>query len=265
MVFHPCGREHVDLSLATLLLVKSQPKVALQDDAELQQLTAEYAALRTSQAAASSEAWRLPDKEAGDLQQLVNKRFEAACQDLLRQHEQLGSTEADNARTLNTRCHSKCGPAPSSAMSSCARHLSAAPMMIKLTSLVPRAALAAACPAMQVVLCRVCEVQPAVTSDDRGVCRRCTRSLVAKPALSPRLQQCWLLCCRGDLPEEQAQAYERQRRSFEALQRAAGALADALDRSLPALPEGPAFRMSHGGVSVVHHKVCSNLLRGIVA
>lgn len=62
---------------------------------------------------------------------------------------------------------------------------------------------------------------------------------------------------RGDLPEEQAQAYERQRRSFEALQRAAGALADAVDRSLPLLPQGPAFRMSQGGVSVVLHKVHS--------
>ena len=92
--------------------------------------------------------------------------------------------------------------------------------------------------------------------------------LTAKPLLQPTSLPVAMFmtrpfrCCRGDLPEEQAQAYERQRRSFEALQRAAGSLADALDRSLPALPEGPAFRMSHGGVSIVHHKVSHCLLQG---
>ena len=63
--------------------------------------------------------------------------------------------------------------------------------------------------------------------------------------------------CRGTLPEPIAQAYDRQRRSFEALQRAAGTLADVLDRSLPALPEAAAFRMGPSSVSVVQPRVRS--------
>jgi hypothetical protein len=62
--------------------------------------------------------------------------------------------------------------------------------------------------------------------------------------------------CRGELPEEAAAAYERQRRAFEALQRSAAALAEALDQPLPALPESDVTRTrAAGGVTLVATRV----------
>ncbi|KAK9825703.1 hypothetical protein WJX81_008105 [Elliptochloris bilobata] len=52
---------------------------------------------------------------------------------------------------------------------------------------------------------------------------------------------------RGELSEEAAAAYERQRRAFEALQRTAATLSEALERPLPALPESDVTRMRTGG------------------
>ena len=75
----------------------------VQDDVELEQLTSGYTALQKKLAAASAQAWTLPDLEADKLRQHVDSKFERACQDLMQQHERLGNTEADNARTLNTR------------------------------------------------------------------------------------------------------------------------------------------------------------------
>ena len=67
--------------------------------------------------------------------------------------------------------------------------------------------------------------------------------------------------CRGELPEEAAAAYERQRRTFEALQRSAATLAEALERPLPALPDSDVTRLrAGGGVTIVATRVRSYCL-----
>lgn len=63
--------------------------------------------------------------------------------------------------------------------------------------------------------------------------------------------------CRGDLPEHLAEAFEGQRRAVEAMHRAATALAEPLDRSLPPLPESSLTRTTAGDVSVIVPKVAT--------
>ena len=66
---------------------------------------------------------------------------------------------------------------------------------------------------------------------------------------------------RGELPEEAAAAYERQRRTFEALQRSAATLAEALERPLPALPDSDVTRLrAGGGVTIIATRVRSSCL-----
>ncbi|KAK9907680.1 hypothetical protein WJX75_008040 [Coccomyxa subellipsoidea] len=56
---------------------------------------------------------------------------------------------------------------------------------------------------------------------------------------------------RGELPEEMAAAYEKQHRSFEALQRSLASLAESLERKVPALPETTTRFTGEGSVSIV--------------
>lgn len=68
---------------------------------------------------------------------------------------------------------------------------------------------------------------------------------------------CW---CRGELPEDMAAAYEKQRKGFESLQRLVASLADSLNRPLPHLPEATTRLAPEGGVSLVSKQVgCCNL------
>ena len=66
---------------------------------------------------------------------------------------------------------------------------------------------------------------------------------------------CW---CRGELPEDMAASYEKQRKGFESLQRLVASLADSLNRPLPHLPEATTRLAPEGGVSLVSKQVgCS--------
>lgn len=68
-------------------------------------------------------------------------------------------------------------------------------------------------------------------------------------------------CCRGELPEDMAAAYERQAKGFEALQRSLASLAESLERPLPALPAAATRIVSEGGVHLVPKQqvLCSRL------
>jgi hypothetical protein len=65
---------------------------------------------------------------------------------------------------------------------------------------------------------------------------------------------------RGELPEEMAAAYEKQHRSFEALQRSLASLAESLERKVPALPETTTRFTGEGSVSIVTRQVRLQLL-----
>lgn len=65
---------------------------------------------------------------------------------------------------------------------------------------------------------------------------------------------------RGELPEEMAAAYEKQHRSFEALQRSLASLAKSLEREVPALPETTTRLTGEGSVSIVTRQVRLQLL-----
>ncbi len=60
-----------------------------------------------------------------------------------------------------------------------------------------------------------------------------------------------------------AAAYEKQRRSFEALQKSLASLAESLEREMPALPETTTRFTGEGGVSLVTRQVRSALISSI--
>ena len=61
--------------------------------------------------------------------------------------------------------------------------------------------------------------------------------------------------CRGELPEDMAAAYEKQRKGFESLQRLVASLADSLNRPLPQLQETTTRLTSEGGVTLISKQV----------
>ena len=61
--------------------------------------------------------------------------------------------------------------------------------------------------------------------------------------------------CRGELPEDMASAYEKQRKGFESLQRLVALLADSLNRPLPQLQETTTRLTSEGGVTLITKQV----------
>lgn len=63
------------------------------------------------------------------------------------------------------------------------------------------------------------------------------------------------MCCRGELPDEMAAAYEKQHKSFEALQKSLASLAESLERDMPALPETTTRFTGEGTVSLVTRQV----------
>ena len=70
--------------------------------------------------------------------------------------------------------------------------------------------------------------------------------------LSARMCPC---LCRGELPEDMAAAYEKQRKGFESLQRLVASLGDSLNRPLPQLQEATTRLTSEGGVTLVSKQV----------
>ncbi len=54
-----------------------------------------------------------------------------------------------------------------------------------------------------------------------------------------------------------AAAYEKQHRSFEALQKSLASLAESLEREVPALPETTTRFTGEGAISLVTRQVCS--------
>ncbi|DBA81963.1 TPA: hypothetical protein ACH3X1_007672 [Trebouxia sp. C0004] len=57
---------------------------------------------------------------------------------------------------------------------------------------------------------------------------------------------------RGELPEDMSAAYERQRKTYEALQRAVASLADTMEKNMPDLPEPSSVtRTRDGGIVVL--------------
>ncbi|CAL8462985.1 g2519 [Coccomyxa elongata] len=67
---------------------------------------------------------------------------------------------------------------------------------------------------------------------------------------------------RGELLEEMAAAYEKQHRSFEALQKSLASLAESLEREMPALPETTTRFTGEGGVSLVTRQEGEDLSTG---
>lgn len=62
--------------------------------------------------------------------------------------------------------------------------------------------------------------------------------------------------CRGELPEDMSTAYERQRKSYETLQRTVASLADTLERAMPDLPEPSSVtRTRDGGITILTGRV----------
>ena len=52
------------------------------------------------------------------------------------------------------------------------------------------------------------------------------------------------------MPEEVADAYERQRRAWDALQRTVGTLAEVLGRQMPALPASAPIRLAASATGI---------------
>lgn len=64
--------------------------------------------------------------------------------------------------------------------------------------------------------------------------------------------------CRGELPEDMSSAYEKQRKSYEALQRTVASLADTLEKAMPDLPEPSSVtRTGDGCITVLTGRVRS--------
>lgn len=62
--------------------------------------------------------------------------------------------------------------------------------------------------------------------------------------------------CRGELPEDMSSAYEKQRKSYEALQRTVASLADTLEKAMPDLPEPSSVtRTGDGCITVLTGRV----------
>ena len=63
---------------------------------------------------------------------------------------------------------------------------------------------------------------------------------------------------RGELPEDMSSAYERQRKSYEALQRTVVSLADTLEKAMPDLPEPSSVtRTGDGCITILTGRVRS--------
>ncbi len=84
-----------------------------------------------------------------------------------------------------------------------------------------------------------------------------------------RLVCSWLtivFCCRGELPEDMSASYERQRKTYEALQRAVASLADTMEKSMPDLPEPSSVtRTRDGGIVVLTGRVSISSLQTVIA
>ena len=66
---------------------------------------------------------------------------------------------------------------------------------------------------------------------------------------------------RGELPEDMSAAYEKQRKAYEALQRAVASLADTLEKAMPDLPEPSSVtRTRDGGIVVLTGRVRPHLV-----
>jgi len=78
--------------------------------------------------------------------------------------------------------------------------------------------------------------------------------LAAPTCLHKRLDE-RVMCFRGELPEEMAAAYEKQHKTFEALQKSLASLAESLEHDMPALPETTTRFTGEGTVSLVTRQV----------
>lgn len=184
------------------------------------------AALAAAQAAYDAEL-AAAAAPAGDLREplrrAVERGLQAAAAALQREHAALGEAERETARILNHR------RARSDAPAAAWNLLSSVVMW--------------------------CHMHQPTSALITHVGSRAQRPFAL--SVPERMSALTLRCpCRGELPEEAAAAYERQRRAFEALQRSAAALAEALDQPLPALPESDVTRTrAAGGVTLVATRV----------
>lgn len=111
----------------------------------------------------------------------------------------------------------------------------------------------------------VCLTQPDIYNSSLSQTSTAFTTAGAQRKRSLRLFCSWLtivLRCRGELPDDMSASYERQRKAYEALQRAVASLADTMEKSMPDLPEPSSVtRTKDGGIVVLTGRVSFSSLQ----
>lgn len=263
---------------------------------EPEELAVARARLAEERAAWEEEAgWAfMPSKDAQELfMAALMRAYERACEALLRDHAALARTEHDNQRVLNNRCRTFPRPSSSDPFQAPAARI-ALHRQLGLSCCDSRKDISRDWEsAVQIRPCIPPHAKLVVTSLGDHACGLpshdvsqfecsakflgigvpCKMSQEHRPIVFQHMGS-WVIIVypepynprivrqnitdggRGELPEEMAAAYEKQHRSFEALQKSLASLAESLEREVPALPETTTRFTGEGGVSLVTRQVC---------